>query len=104
MAVGFSLSLAAPFGWWCPSNLAIAPFPHRSHRTERAQLAYWFFIAPLRAGSGIAMDDPRARQRIAINQPQELLPDDVVLFHDRRDNHFRQMRRVQWTTAADSCR
>ena len=40
MAVGFGLSVAAPFGWRCPSNLAVAPFPHPSRRTERAPLAH----------------------------------------------------------------
>jgi len=30
------LSVAAPFVWRCPSNLAIAPFPHPSHRTGLA--------------------------------------------------------------------
>ena len=36
----FGLSVAAPFVWRCPSNLAVAPFPHPSHRTERALLAH----------------------------------------------------------------
>jgi hypothetical protein len=36
----FGLSVAAPFVWRCPSNPAVAPFPHPSHRTERAQLAH----------------------------------------------------------------
>ena len=26
------LSVAAPFVWRCPSNLAVAPFPHPAHR------------------------------------------------------------------------
>ena len=26
------LSVAAPFVWRCPSNLALAPFPHPAHR------------------------------------------------------------------------
>src|SRR4030095_3033780 len=30
------LSVAAPFVWRCPSNLAVAPFPHPAHRTGRA--------------------------------------------------------------------
>src|SRR4029453_16379312 len=32
----FGLSVAAPFVWRCPSNLAVAPFPHPAHRTGRA--------------------------------------------------------------------
>ena len=34
------LSVAAPFVWRCPSNLAVAPFPHPPHRTGRAQLTH----------------------------------------------------------------
>ena len=34
------LSVAAPFGWRCPSNLAIAPFPHPAHRTGHAELPH----------------------------------------------------------------
>src|SRR5215470_19267666 len=33
-------SVAAPFVWRCPSNLAIAPFPHPAHRTGRADLPH----------------------------------------------------------------
>ena len=36
----FGLSVAAPFVWRCLSNLAVAPFPHPSHRTEQAQLTH----------------------------------------------------------------
>ena len=32
----FGLSVAAPFVWRCPSNLAVAPFPHPAHRTGHA--------------------------------------------------------------------
>jgi hypothetical protein len=28
----FGLSVAAPFVWRCPSNLALTPFPHPAHR------------------------------------------------------------------------
>ncbi|MBM3340888.1 MAG: hypothetical protein FJY56_02070, partial [Betaproteobacteria bacterium] len=31
----FGLSVAAPFVWRCPRNLAITPFPHPPHRTGR---------------------------------------------------------------------
>src|SRR5207253_10093714 len=36
----FGLSVAAPFVWRCPSNLAVAPFPHPAHRTGRADLPH----------------------------------------------------------------
>src|ERR1700733_5086105 len=36
----FGLSVAAPFVWRCPSNLAVAPFPHPSHRTGHADLPH----------------------------------------------------------------
>ena len=36
----FGLSVAAPFVWRCPSNLAITPFPHPAHRTGRADLPH----------------------------------------------------------------
>jgi hypothetical protein len=32
----FGMSVAAPFVWRCPSNLAVAPFPHPAHRTGHA--------------------------------------------------------------------
>jgi hypothetical protein len=32
----FGLSVAAPFVWRCPSNLALTPFPHPAHRTGLA--------------------------------------------------------------------
>ena len=32
----FGLSVAAPFVWRCPSNLALTPFPHPAHRTGHA--------------------------------------------------------------------
>jgi transposase len=34
------LSISAPFVWRCPSNLAIAPFPHPPHRTGHADLPH----------------------------------------------------------------
>ena len=34
------LSVAAPFVWRCPNNLAVAPFPHPAHRTGRAGLPH----------------------------------------------------------------
>ena len=34
------LSVAAPFVWRCPDNLAVAPFPHPAHRTGRADLPH----------------------------------------------------------------
>ena len=34
------LSVAAPFVWRCPSNLAVAPFPHPAHRTGHADLPH----------------------------------------------------------------
>src|SRR5215510_4736779 len=34
------LSVAAPFVWRCPCNLAVAPFPHPAHRTGRADLPH----------------------------------------------------------------
>jgi hypothetical protein len=37
----FGLSVAAPFVWRCPSNLALTPFPHPAHRTQRADLPHW---------------------------------------------------------------
>jgi len=36
----FSLSVSAPFVWRCPSNLAVAPFPHPAHRTGHADLPH----------------------------------------------------------------
>ena len=36
----FGLSVAAPFVWRCPSNLAVAPFPHPAHRTGHADLPH----------------------------------------------------------------
>ncbi|PMS15156.1 protein-disulfide reductase, partial [Trinickia soli] len=35
------LSVAAPFVRRCPSNLALTPFPHPAHRTQRADLPHW---------------------------------------------------------------
>src|ERR1035437_7221362 len=34
------LSVAAPFVWRCPSNLAVAPFPHPPHQTGRADFPH----------------------------------------------------------------
>jgi hypothetical protein len=34
------LSVAAPFVWRCPSNLAVAPFPHPAHRTGHADFPH----------------------------------------------------------------
>jgi hypothetical protein len=34
------LSVAAPFVWRCPSNLAVAPFPHPAHRTGLADFPH----------------------------------------------------------------
>jgi transposase len=34
------LSVAAPFVWRCPSNLAVAPFPHPPRRTGRADFPH----------------------------------------------------------------
>lgn len=34
------LSVAAPFVWRCPSNLAVAPFPHPARRTGRADFPH----------------------------------------------------------------
>jgi len=36
----FGLSVSAPFVWRCPSNLAVAPFPHPAHRTGHADLPH----------------------------------------------------------------
>lgn len=36
----FGLSVAAPFVWRCPSNLAVASFPHPAHRTGRADFPH----------------------------------------------------------------
>ena len=36
----FGLSVSAPFVWRCPSNLAIAPFPHPPHRTGQADFPH----------------------------------------------------------------
>ena len=36
----FGLSVAAPFVWRCPTNLAVAPFPHPAHRTGHADLPH----------------------------------------------------------------
>lgn len=36
----FGLSVAAPFVWRCPSNLAITPFPHPPHRTGQADFPH----------------------------------------------------------------
>ena len=36
----FGLSVAASFVWRCPSNLAVAPFPHPAHRTGHADLPH----------------------------------------------------------------
>ena len=37
---GDTLACSAPFVWRCPSNLAVAPFPHPAHRTGRAVLPH----------------------------------------------------------------
>jgi len=37
----FGLSVAAPFVWRCLSSLAIAPFPHPAHRTQRADFPHY---------------------------------------------------------------
>ena len=34
------LSVSAPFVWRCPSNLAVTPFPHPSHRTGHADFPH----------------------------------------------------------------
>ena len=36
----FGLSVAAPFVWRCPSNLAVTPLPHPAHRTGQADLPH----------------------------------------------------------------
>ena len=36
----FGLSVAAPFVWRCPSNLAVTPFPHPPHRTGHADFPH----------------------------------------------------------------
>jgi hypothetical protein len=38
--IRYGLSVAAPFVWRCPSNLAVAPFPHPAHRTGHADLPH----------------------------------------------------------------
>jgi len=37
----FGLSVAASFVWRCPNILALTPFPHPAHRTQRADLPHW---------------------------------------------------------------
>ncbi len=36
----FGLSVAAPFVWRCPSNLAVTPFPHPPHQTGQADFPH----------------------------------------------------------------
>ncbi|RKE38270.1 hypothetical protein B0G76_4578 [Paraburkholderia sp. BL23I1N1] len=35
------LSVTASFVWRCPNTLAVTPFPHPAHRTQRADLPHW---------------------------------------------------------------
>jgi len=69
VAVGFGLSVAAPFGWRYPGNLAIAPFPHPSHRTERAQLAHSALGQGLRPSPTEGYE--RATGAIPVRAPRE---------------------------------
>jgi len=59
------LSVAAPFVWRCPSNLAVAPFPHPAHRTGHADfphpaLGQDFTPSPT-IGCGLLRSSARAR-------------------------------------------
>ena len=36
----FRLSVSTPFVRWCPSSVALAPFPHPAHRTGRADFPH----------------------------------------------------------------
>src|SRR5208283_2056232 len=65
----FGLSVAAPFVWRCPSNLAVTPFPHPAHRTGHADrphpaLGQDFTPSPTtrRAQAGSAVRDRSARR------------------------------------------
>ena len=40
MALGRACLFAAPFVWRCLSGSAVAPFPHPSHRTGRADFPH----------------------------------------------------------------
>ena len=38
--VRLSMSVPAPFVWWCLSGSTIAPFPHPAHRTGQADFPH----------------------------------------------------------------
>ncbi len=40
VALGSTLSVAAPFVWRCPSSRSITPFPHPAHRTGHADFPH----------------------------------------------------------------
>ena len=60
------MSVAAPFVWRCLSGSAIAPFPHPSHRTQRADFPHCAlgqdFTPSSTAGRVQAGSDARARR------------------------------------------
>ena len=61
------LSVAAPFVWRCPSNLAVAPFPHPAHRTGRADLphpARQLVVLPTRGPTGQRMGSLQAEEPV----------------------------------------
>ena len=77
----FGLSVAAPFVWRCPSNLAIAPFPHPAHRTGHADLPHPALgqdITPSPTpGRGRVRSDVRAgsaRKGARVDRPRPCVP------------------------------
>ncbi len=80
----FGLSVAAPFVWRCPSNLAIAPFPHPPHRTGLADCPHPALGRDVtlssttrraQAGSGVRAQNARKGARGDSSRPGGLGPD-----------------------------
>ncbi len=74
----FGLSVAVPFVWRCPSNLAVAPFPHPAHRTGPAALPHPALGQDLtpssttgraQAGTGVRAQSTRTGARVDRSRP-----------------------------------
>jgi hypothetical protein len=76
-SIRLRLTGAAPFVWWCPNTFALNPFPHRAHRTGRADCQigsrtrpYAFAHASLRlALSGVRYRSTHRDARVDMRAP-----------------------------------
>ncbi|KAA1011394.1 hypothetical protein FVF58_15805 [Paraburkholderia panacisoli] len=77
----FGLSVAASFVWRCPNSLALTPFPHPAHRTQRAdlprQMSSITFSAICGARSNVVLlGRDEVRQRcMSYRRPHKLAPE-----------------------------